>query len=55
MIIYHRLISQGHQLERAKVFVKILSRTSAEMLRLFDGLVTVDDVKVGSEYLIHPG
>ncbi|XP_046845150.1 coiled-coil domain-containing protein 180-like [Xenia sp. Carnegie-2017] len=31
---------------RAKTFVEKVSRTGAEMSRLFDGLVTVDDVKI---------
>lgn len=42
---------QGHRVERARSFVEILSKTSAEMLRLFDALVTVDDVKLGSKWL----
>ena len=48
---------QGYRVERAKSFVEILSKTSAKMLRLFDALVTVDDVKLGSKWpalrLIH--
>ncbi|CAB4012661.1 Hypothetical predicted protein, partial [Paramuricea clavata] len=38
---------KGHRVGRAKSFIDVLSRTSAEMLRLFDALVTVDDVKIG--------
>ena len=40
---------QGHRVEQAERFVEVLSRISAEMLRLFDALITVDDVKIGSK------
>ena len=43
-------VLQGHRVEQAKAFTETVSRRSGEMLRLFDALVTVEDVKIGSMY-----
>ena len=40
---------QAHRVEQAKRFAQVLSRISAEMFGLFDALITVDDVKIGSK------